>query len=446
MKVIVIGGVAAGMSAASKLRRSEKDAEIVVYEQGQHLSYGACGLPYYIADEIKDYRKLIMRTKADFEKAGIIVHTRHRVISVDDRAKTVEVLDLATGSVRTDTYDRLLIATGASAVRPDWLGIGLANVLTLGTIEEGLAIKEAARQPDVSKVAIIGAGFIGMELAEAMRTLDKQVVLIELKDQVLPLFDREVVEPLQQELTAHGVDLRMGEKVLSLEGDQTGRFVRQVVTDQGRYDADLVIVSVGIRPNTDFLAGTSVRLAPNGAVIVDGQMRTNVPDILAAGDCATVVHGILGTDAYMPLGTTANRQGKAAGSLLAGEDASYANALGTTMIRVFDLEAAKTGLTERETLQAGLPFLTISVTANNHASYYPDSKPVHVKLVYRSDTKVLLGAQLVGYDGTALRVNACAVAIQARMTVQELGSVDFGYTPPFSPVWDPVAIACNAAK
>lgn len=446
MKVIVIGGVAAGMSAAGKLRRSDRDVEIVVYEQGQHLSYGACGLPYYVADEIKDYRKLIMRTKADFEKAGITVYDGHRVTAVDERAKTVEVLDLATGSVRTDSFDRLLIATGASAVRPAWPGIDLGNVLTLSTIEDGLAIKEAARQPDVSKVAIIGAGFIGMELAEAMRTLDKQVVLIELKDQVLPLFDRDVVEPLHQALTDHDVTLRMGEKVLSLEGDQAGRFVRQVVTDQGRYDADLVIVSVGIRPNTQFLSGTAIRLAPNGAVIADGQMRTNVPDIFAAGDCATVVHGILGTDAYIPLGTTANRQGKSAGGVLAGEAASYANALGTAMIRVFDLEAAKTGLTEREALQAGLPFRTVSVTANNHASYYPDSKPIHVKLIYRSDNRELLGAQLVGYSGTALRVNACAVAIQARMTVRELGLVDFGYTPPFSPVWDPIAIACNAAK
>lgn len=446
MKVIVIGGVAAGMSAASKLRRSDKDAEIVVYEQGQHLSYGACGLPYYIADEIKDYRKLIMRTKADFEKAGITVHTGHRVTAVDDGAKTVEVLDLAAGTVRKDSYDRLLIATGASAVRPDWPGIGLERVMTLGTIEDGLAIKEAAQQPEVSMVAIIGAGYIGVELAEAMRTLGKQVVLIEMKDQILPQFDRKVVEPLHQELAAHGVVLRLEEKVLSLEGDQAGRLIRQVVTDQGRYDADLVIVSVGIRPNTRFLEGTSVRLAPNGAVIVDGQMRTNVPDVFAAGDCATVVHGILGTDAYLPLGTTANRQGKVAGSVLAGEDASYANALGTTMIRVFDLEAAKTGLTEREALQAGLPFQTVSVTANNHASYYPDTRPVHVKLVYRSDNQVLLGAQLVGYSGTALRVNACAVAIQAGMTIHELGQVDFGYTPPFSPVWDPVAIACNAAK
>jgi len=293
---------------------------------------------------------------------------------------------------------------------------------------------------------IIGAGFIGVELSEAMRTLGKQVVLIELKDQILPLFDREVVEPLHQELIAHGVALRLGEKVRSLEGDQTGRTVRQVVTDRGHYDADLVVVSVGIRPNTRFLAGTSVRLAPNGAAIVDGQMRTNVADIFAAGDCATVVHGILGTDAYIPLGTTANRQGKVAGSVLAGEDAAYAHALGTTMIRVFEMEAAKTGLTERDARQAGLPFRTVSITANNHASYYPDSKPVHVKLVYRTDDWVLLGAQLVGYAGTALRVNTCAVAIQARMTVQTLGQVDFGYTPPFSPVWDPIAVACNAAK
>jgi len=374
------------------------------------------------------------------------VHAGHRVTAVDDKTKTVEVLDLATGAVRWDSYDRLLIATGASAVWPDWSGIGLENVLTLGTIEDGLAIKAAAQRPDVAHVVIIGAGFIGVELSEAMRTLGKQVVLIELKDQILPLFDREVVEPLHQELIAHGVALRLGEKVRSLEGDQTGRTVRQVVTDRGHYDADLVVVSVGIRPNTRFLAVTSVRLAPNGAAIVDGQMRTNVADIFAAGDCATVVHGILGTDAYIPLGTTANRQGKVAGSVLAGEDASYAHALGTTMIRVFEMEAAKTGLTERDARQAGLPFRTVSITANNHASYYPDSKPVHVKLVYRTDDWVLLGAQLVGYAGTALRVNTCAVAIQARMTVQTLGQVDFGYTPPFSPVWDPIAVACNAAK
>ncbi len=443
MKVIVIGGVAAGMSAASKLRRSNKNAEIVVYEQGQHLSYGACGLPYFVSDEIKDYKKLIMRTKADFAKVGITVHTGHRVTGVDETAKRVEVLDLETGMTKTDDFDRLLIASGASAIRPGWPGIDLENVKTLGTIEDGQALKELAMSPQVEKTAIIGAGFIGMELAEAMRTLGKQVVLIELKDQVLPLFDKEVVEPLEKELVEKGVELHTAEKVLSLEGDTR---IRRIVTDQGSYEADLVVVSVGVRPNTQFLAGTSVRTASNGAVIVDGQMRTNVPGIFAAGDCATVVHGILGTDAYIPLGTTANRQGKVAGSVLNDEDASYANALGTAMIRVFDLEAAKTGLTEREAEQAGLSYRTVFVTTHNHASYYPDSKPVYIKLVYRADDKVLLGAQLVGHSGTALRVNVFAVAIQAHMSVDELGMTDLGYTPPFSPVWDPVAIACNAAK
>lgn len=443
MKVIVIGGVAAGMSAASKLRRTDKTAQIIVYEQGQHLSYGACGLPYYVADEIKDYRSLIMRTKADFEKIGITVHTGHRVTAVDTNEKTVEVLELETGNLKTDRYDRLLIATGASAHQPDWPGKDLERVKTLGTIEDGQAIKALAMDEDVKKVTIIGAGFIGLEMAETMRTLNKQVVLIMPRDQVMTKFDKEVVEPLEKEMRDHEVDLHTNENVLSLEGDTR---VRQVVTDQGRYDTDLVIVSVGIRPNTRFLSGTSVRMLSNGAVIVDGHMRTNVPDVFAAGDCASVVHKILGTDAYIPLGTNANRQGKVAGSVMAGEEASYDQALGTMMIRVFDLEAAKTGLTEKEAIKAGIPYRTVSVKTHNHASYYPDSKPVYVKLVYRSDDYVLLGAQLVGHAGTALRVNICAVAIHARMTVHELGMVDLGYTPPFSPVWDPVAVACNAAK
>lgn len=444
MKVIIIGGVAAGMSAASKIRRTQYDSEVVVYERGDTLSYGACGLPYFIGDEIKEANKMIARTKEAFEKMGITIHIKHEVISVDDVNKTVDVKNLETGEISKDNYDKLLVASGASPVVPNWQGVHAENVFTLSSLEDGKRIKEAVNKPDIKSVGIIGAGFIGVELAEAMIELKKKPTLIEFKNQILPQFDKEMVMPLQEELISKGLNLKLSERVVEFEGNNT---VNRIITDKNSYEVDMVIICIGVRPNTSFLKDTNVRLERNGAVIVDKEMKTNVPDIYGAGDCATVYNKVLDSmNSYIPLGTNANKQGKLAGSIICGKKVKFNGALGTFMIKVCDLEGAKTGLSEREAIMNNFDYKAITVKANNHASYYPNPKPIFIKLIYDVNTKKILGAQLVGYEGAALRVDIFALAIHTGMTTEELGMVDFGYAPPFAGVWDAVHIACNAVK
>jgi NADPH-dependent 2,4-dienoyl-CoA reductase/sulfur reductase-like enzyme len=387
---------------------------------------------------------MIARSREAFENMGIEVHIRHEVIDVDEIKKTVTVKNLENGQVLTDTYDKLLVASGASLVMPPWPGIQLKNVCTLSTIEDGIKIKQLAQAQEIKKVAIIGAGFIGVELAEAMLNLNKQVTLIEFKNQILPLFDKEMVMPLQKELSDKGVNLRLSEKVLGFEGNEA---VQKINTDVNQYEAELVVVCVGVRPNTSFLKNTSVRLERNGAMLVDKEMKTNVLDIYGAGDCATVYHRVLDTyNAYIPLGTNANKQGKIVGSILCGKKAKFDGGLGTAMIKVCSMEGAKTGLAERDAIMNNFDYKAITITANNHASYYPNPRPMQIKLIYESNHKTLLGAQMVGYEGTALRIDIFALAIHNGMTTEELGMVDFGYAPPFASVWDAVATACNAVK
>lgn len=445
MKTIIIGAVAAGMSAASKIRRTQYEAEVTVYERGGVVSYGACGLPYFVGQEIPDANKMIIRTKEQFEKMGITMRLFHEVMGVDVKKKVVLVKDLSTGRIFEDGYDHLLIATGASPVVPPWEGVTHPVVKTLSTIEDGEAIKELAKKRDVRNVVVIGAGFIGVELVEAFVGLEKKTTLIEYKNQVLPHFDKEMAYELQLEMERKNVLVRTNEKVVSLERiSEDAVFVH---TDKNQYLADLVIVSVGVKPNTAFLDGSGIKRLDNGAILVDQEMRTSVKDVYAAGDCATVYHRVKETmDEYIPLGTNANKQGKIVGAIISGEKGSFQSALGTSMIKVCDMEGAKTGLSEREAILGNVDYKAVTVKALNHASYYPDPKPITMKLLIQTKTRALIGAQAVGYEGTALRINTLALAIHTKTTVDELAWVDFGYAPPFSGVWDVIHIASNAMK
>lgn len=445
MKTIIIGGVAAGMSAASKIRRMRYDSEVVVYERGGTLSYGACGLPYYVGDEIVDENKMIIRTKPQFEKMGIDIHLFHEVISLNEVEKSVTVKDLSTGNVYADHYDNVLIASGASPIVPDWEGINHPIVKTLSTIEDGKDIKAIIKNKDVNNVVIIGAGFIGVELVEAALGLEKNVTLIEFKNQILPHLDKEIAFDLETELKKNGASVRCNERVEYLEKiDEQHVYVH---TDKNQYVADLVLVCVGVRPNTGFLENTQIERAKNGAVMITPEMKTNVKDVYAAGDCATVYHQIKKhSNNYIPLGTNANKQGKLAGAIICGEKARFTQALGTSMIKVCNMEGAKTGLSEEEAILENFSYKTVTITALNHAPYYPNPQPIKIKLVIDQKTRAILGAQAVGYSGTALRINTFALAIHTKVTVDEMGLVDFGYAPPFAEVWDAMHVACNAIK
>ena len=443
MKVAVIGGVAAGMSAASKIKRMDPQAEVTVYEKGGYLSYGACGLPYYVGGFNDDYTKMIARTREQFEKTGIKTHLHHEVLKVIPSEKQLLVRNHETGDIFIDSYDKLMISTGAPAVKPPIEGIDRKGVYQLKTLEDGLRLKEIAADPQIRNVVVVGGGYIGIESVDAFLHLGKNVTCVEFADRILMPFDREISALAEKELISKGVSLRTSEKVVSIQGGQS---VSSVVTDKGQYPADLVVLSIGVRPATEFLRDTGIQMAPNGALIVDREMRTSIADIWAAGDCSLVYHKGLKENAFLALGTVANKCGRIAGENIMGKHIKFTGALGSAAIKVCDLEMGRTGLGEAEAQRQAIDYRTVIVEGMDHPAYYPDPTPITIKLIYEAGTRRLLGAQTAGIKGAVMRVDVFAVAIHNNMTTDELGMTDLVYAPPFAGVWDAVHIAANAAK
>lgn len=443
MKVIILGGNGAGLSAAGRLARRGKGIETVIYEKSDTPAYGACGLPFYIADINKDINLMKMRTTEALIKSGLNLRIKHEAISVSPENKTVTIRNLNDGTEFVDSYDKLLVASGASSIIVPMEGLDLDNIFSLKTLNDGARIKEALQRSDVKTVAIIGGGYIGLEVAEAIVLQKKKLLLIESLEHVLNVYDEEFSAAVENTLLKHGANLHLNEKVIKLEGN--GK-VERVVTDKGAYATDMVIFAIGVRPNTAIFAPGSIEKLPNGAIVTDDQMKSSVPDIYAAGDCATVFHGILKKPVYLPLGTNANKQGRLVADVILGADVHLDRALGTSMLRCLDLELAKTGLGEKDAIANKINYSTVTVVAHSHAVYYPDFADLTIKLIYEKESKVLLGAQLMGEKECALRVDILACAIDRRMTTTELGFLDLGYAPPYSHVWDAVQIAANAAK
>lgn len=443
MKVIVIGGVAAGMSAASKIKRIDKNAEVVVYEKGNFLSYGACGLPYYVGGFNDDYTRMIARTREQFETMGVKTKLLHEVLKVVPEEKKVLVRNHETGDIFIDTYDKLMISTGANAVKPPIKGVDLKGVYQLKTLEDGLRLKEIAKDEAIKKVVVVGAGYIGIETVDAFLELGKQVTCIEFANRILMPFDEEISTLATEEIVKHGTNLHLGERVMEIKGTNN---VEAVVTDKGIYEADLVVLAIGVRPATAFLNDTGMHMAPNGAIVVDREMRTSIPDIYAAGDCALVYNKALEENSFLALGTVANKCGRIAGENIMGAHTKFIGALGSAAIKVCDIEMGRTGLSENDAKRLGIDYKTVVVAAYDHPAYYPGQTPITIKLIYEVGTKRLLGAQTAGMKGAVLRVDVFAVAIHNGMTTNELGMTDLVYAPPFAGVWDAIHIACNAAK
>ncbi|MBN2899210.1 MAG: CoA-disulfide reductase [Clostridia bacterium] len=443
MKIVIIGGVAAGMSAAAKAKRIDKNTEVIVYEKGPVLSYGACGLPYYVSGANDDYRRMIMRTQDDFDKQGIVTKLHHEVLKVNTEEKHVMVKDWLSGQVFIESYDKLMLATGARPITPNLPGVELDGVMELKTLQDGINMRQKVMDPNIKNIAIVGAGYIGIELAEAMVELGKQVQVIEFSDRILRSFDKEFSDMAEQELRNHGVALHLSEGVKAIRGN--GK-VNAVETDKGVYPADLVILAIGVKPNTEFLKDSGVQLTKRGAIIIDREMKTTVPDVYAAGDCATVYHAVKEENDFIPLGTTANKCGRIAGSNMMGHKEKFMGTLGSAAIKVLGIELGRTGLSAEEAAAQRIDFGTQLVTSYNHPPYYPNQAPIHIKLIYEKRTHRLLGAQAVGGEGTVLRVNSMAIAIQNHMTTEALGMVDLIYAPPFAGVWDAIHIAANAVK
>lgn len=446
MKTVIIGGVAAGMSAASKLKRLLKeDVEIVVYEKGGEVSYGACGIPFYISDHIKQGRDLIARTAEEFARSGIPVKTFHEVTAVDTDKKTVTVTDLHTGRVFEDTYDKLVIGSGAGVRHFPPFDQSYDNLFEIRDVADGTRIKQSLQDEGQKNVVITGAGFIGLEVSESCKKYRKNVTVIELADHVLSSFDPEVSQALEEELERGGVAVRTKTRVIELIS-RDNRIEKVVVENDGvreEIPADIVINSAGIAPATSFIQ--NIEKAKNGAIYVNERMETSIPDVYAAGDCSIMRSAVTGEYTYAPLGTNANKQGRIIGDILGGAEPKPFKLIGSSALRLFGMDAAKTGISEKEARALGLSYKAHTITGNSYASYYGSEK-LNIKVIYDAETRKLLGAQAYGQGIVVPRVNYYAIAIYSGLTVDEMGFMDLCYSPPFSGVWDAALIASNTAK
>ena len=442
MKVIIIGGVAAGMSAAAKFKRLSPKDDVVVYEKGDIVSFGACGLPYYVGGFFEDSREMIARTPEQFRESGVEIHTKHEVTDVDFSSKKIKVKNLTTDEILEESYDKLMIASGARV--PPIKNIDLENVVTLKSMDDGNKLRELMANDEYKKVAIIGAGFIGLEAVEAAKHRGKEVTVIQLQDRVLQeVFDKDITDLLEEELRESGVNLLLSEAVVELIGD--GK-VSKVKTDKREIDADIVILATGVKPNTDFLKADEIKMLRNGAIVVDSYGRTSVEDVYSAGDCATINNLITGKEAYVPLATGANKLGRIVGENLAGQNNSFQGSMASSCIKVMNMEAARTGLSEKEVKELGFDYKTKFITDMNQTSYYPGRERIYVKLIYDAHTKVILGGQVAGYKDAVQRCNVLAACIYAKMTTDQLGMLDLCYSPPFSRTWDVLNVAGNVSK
>lgn len=444
MKVLILGGNAAGMSAAGRLKRKDPSVEVTVIEKTQEVSYGACGLPFYVGGINDDLDLMRIRKPEAFLAQGIDLRLCEQAQAVDFSSRQVTIGKH--GGSYTQAYDRLLIATGSSAIVPRIPGSTLEGVYTLKTLKDGAALKEALNKREAARVVIIGGGYIGLELAEACLRLGKKVCILEALNKLLNGFDEEFGQAACDELVRQGAAVHLGAAVTSIEADGHDRTVH---TSNGSYQADVVVFAIGVRPNTGFLDASGPERLPNGAIITNCRMETSIPGVYAAGDCAGVMHKLLKRSVYLPLGTNANKQGRFCGDAILGiSTENYGGALGTAMLRCVTLELAKTGLSLAEANQAGIDADAKIINAPSHAGYYLAPAPfsITMKLCYERGTGRLLGAQLMGRGESAWRINVFACAIDQGMTVGQLGALDMGYAPPFSTVWDAVEIAANAVK
>ncbi|EHM10561.1 NAD(FAD)-dependent dehydrogenase [Thermanaerovibrio velox DSM 12556] len=442
-KVVVIGADAAGMSAASQLRRLDRHVEILVFERGHYTSYSACGIPYLVGGLIKDPGRLISRTPDDFASMGINVRTRSEVTGIDTVSRTVEVLELDTGRTYHEPYDQLLIATGAKPIKPQVEGIDTPGVFGVNTLDSGIELLKAVEERRPRKAVIIGGGYIGLEVAEALnchRGLD--VTVVERAPTVMGTLDQDMGKLVGEALLDVGVKLKTNEALRAVEGHQG--WVKGVWTDQGFIEADIVVLGLGVAPNSDLAQRSRIPLGFRNSIEVDLRMRTPVEGIWAAGDCAQNFHMITRKPFYVAMGTSANKMGRVAGLNLAGRDYLFQGVMGTAVCKICKYEVARTGLSEREVSEAGIDAVSAVITDETRAGYYPGSGDITVKLTARKDTGAVIGGQIVGVEGAAKRIDVIATAIRGGLTAEDLVNMDLSYAPPFSPVWDPVQVATRA--
>lgn len=443
-RVVVIGGDAAGMSAAAQATRGAEPVELVVFERGHHTSYAACGLPYFVGGLVPDSQRLVARSPEQHRANGIDVRIRHEVTAIDLDRREVEVRSLDEGATRREPFDHLLVATGASPIRPPFPNIDAAGVTGIHTIPDAVALDQMIRDRSPRRAVVVGGGYIGLEMVEALLLRGLEVTLVEKLDQPMATLDGDMGARVADGLARLGVELRLGTGVQGFEVG-AGGWVRAVATEAGEVPADLVVMGLGVRPNVRLAADAGIPIGPSGAIATDARMATGVAGVWAAGDCAQSFHRVSQQPAWVALGTHANKQGRVVGLNVSGTHARFPGVIGTAVTKVGELEIGRTGLHLREAVAAGFDAVADTIEGSSRAHYYPGAAQVAVKVVAERGTGRLLGAQIVGGPEAAKRIDALAVAVWNEMTVDEFGQLDLGYAPPFSPVWDPTLIAARRA-
>ncbi len=454
MRVIVIGGVAAGPKAAAKVMRLRPDADVTVIEKGEFLSYAGCGLPYYISGVVREQAELmstpigVVRDAEYFRSCkGITVLNRTEATKIDRRSGRVEVKDLSSGRTRWLEYDKLVLATGARPVVPPIPGKELRNVFVVHRVEDAEAIRSAIAGTGTRNVVIVGGGLIGIETAEALHRRGVHVAIVEMLPQVLPMLDWELARQVEKHLTEKGVSVLTDSKVLALEpGQPGGTTVGCVRTERETLPADLVILAIGVRPNIQLAETADLEIGPTGAIRVDAHMRTSDPDIYAAGDCVESTNLVTGKPCFVPLGSTANKQGRVAAMNICGGNDVFPGVIGSTVCKVFDHTVARTGAGEEEARAAGFDVVTCLNPAPDKAHYYPLAKPLMLKLIADRKTRRLLGAQATGPGEGSKRIDVAATAITAGLTVDQVAKLDLAYAPPFSPAMDNLIVAADILR
>jgi NADPH-dependent 2,4-dienoyl-CoA reductase/sulfur reductase-like enzyme len=444
MRIVIIGGDAAGMSAATQVKRRRKDWQVTVLEKGAFTSYASCGIPYFLAGDVEDFDDLVVVTPQEFrQKRGIDVRTGWEAISIDISAHLVTART-ETEEFETLSYDRLLIATGASPVVPDWPGVDLTGVTPVRSLEEAKLLQDwLATKP--RRAVVVGAGYVGLEMAEALRRRGLEVTVVEKLAGVMGGAETEVTRRVLEEAERHGIRMLLETSVEGFVG--SGGHLTAVETDDGSLPADLAVVALGVRPNSALAVAAGIPVGSSGAIRVDVSQRTEVEDVFAAGDCAEANHLVLGRPVYIPLALTANRQGRVAGANMAGAKERFPGIVGSAVTRLYDLTIARTGIDEATAASENIAFATVSVEAPNKAHYFPGQDPLWIKLVYRRDNHKLLGAWLVGRDPSAgKRADVLAAALSTGMSIEQIADLDLTYAPPFAPVWDPILQAANKAQ
>lgn len=439
MKIVIIGGVAGGASAAARLRRLDEKAEIILLERGEFISFANCGLPYYIGGEIADRRALTLQTPESFHaRFRVDVRVRQEAVRIDPEQKTVLVRNLATEEEYLESYDKLILSPGAEPVRPPVEGLSLPGVFTLRNIPDTLRIKAWLEEKRPRSAVVVGGGYIGVEMAENLRRAGLEVTIVELADHLVAPLDFDMAAELHGYLRQNGVSLRLRNGVQGIT-ERSGRLA--VRLERGEIETDLVLLAVGVRPETALAAGCGIERNRRGSILVDDRMRTSIPDIYAVGDAVAVRQFVTGEESFLPLAGPANRQGRIAADNICGGDSRYAGTQGSAILKAFDMAVAATGLNETAAKAAGIDYDKTYLYAPSHASYYPGGSGLSLKILWEKESGRLLGAQLLGFEGVDKRMDVLATALRLGAKVTDLVSLELCYAPPFGSAKDPVNLA-----